>query len=369
VNAPPATFNNQTLRMIVHTTIGGTKLRVQLSNAFGANALVIGAARVAVRAKASSILEGTDRALLFGGKPGFTIPAGALAVSDPVDLKVPPFSDLAISIYLPADTGPQMTIHTLALQTTYISAKGDHTAAASIMDATTSPSWYWLSNVDILSPAQTAAIVTFGDSITDGRNSTAEANRSWPSVLAQRLAANKQTANIAVLNHGIAGNRLLRDTAGANALARFDRDALLQPGVKWVTVLEGINDIGRGVGPNAPPTDAVSSDELIAAYRQLIERAHMRGIRIIGGTLTPYGGATTFNEKGESIRVAVNQWIRTSGAFDAIIDFDAATHDPGTPSKLRAEFDSGDHLHPNDAGYKAMAEAIDLSIFCCSGGL
>jgi lysophospholipase L1-like esterase len=362
-NAPPAGFNNQTIRMIVRTTIGGPRARVQFSNAFGTTAVTIGAARIALRARESTVVEGTNRVLSFGGKPSFTIPPGALVVSDPVDLNIPPFSDVAVSVYFPGDTGPQTTMHNLALQTTYVSRQGDHTAAASIADATTSPSWYWLSNVDILSPAATAAVVTFGDSITDGRNSTTGANRSWPSVLAQRLAANPSTANIAVLNHGIAGNRLLRDNVGANALARFDRDVLAQPGVKWVTVLEGINDIGRGVGPNAPPADAVTAEDVIGAYRQLIERARSRGIRIIGGTLLPYGGAATFNEAGEVIRVAVNQWIRTSGAFDAVVDFDAATRDPANPSRLRAEFDSGDRLHPNDAGYKAMADAVSLSIF------
>ena len=205
--------------------------------------------------------------------------------------------------------------------------------------------------------------MTFGDSITDGARSTPDANRSWPSILAERLVANKATANLAVLNQGISGNRLVRDGTAANALARFDRDVLAQAGVKWVTLLEGINDIGRGTGANAAATDAVTADDLIGALRQLVDRAHSHGIKVIGCTLTPYSGAGYYSEKGDAIREAVNRWIRTSGAFDAVVDFDAATRDLNNPKQFRAEFDSGDHLHPNDAGYKAMAEAVKLSIF------
>jgi len=359
---PPNSFNNQTLRMIVRTSIGGRRLRLQLSNAFGASALTVGAAHIALRSKDSAIIEGSDRPLGFDGKPSTVIPAGALMVSDPVDLYVPPLSDLAISLYFPNDTGPA-TMHATGLHTTYISKQGNMTTQPATADATTSQSWYWISSVDVLAPAAAAAIVTFGDSITDGARSTPDANRNWPSILAERLLANKNTANLAVLNQGISGNRLLRDGVAANALARFDRDVLAQAGVKWVTLLEGINDIGRGTGTNAAASDAVTADELTGALRQLIERAHSHGIKVIGCTLTPYAGAAYYSEKGDAIRQTVNRWIRTSGAFDAVVDFDAATRDSNNPKQFRAEFDSGDHLHPNDAGYKAMAESIKLSVF------
>jgi lysophospholipase L1-like esterase len=282
--------------------------------------------------------------------------------TDPVDLSVAPLSDLAVSLFFPADTGPA-TLHPSAFHTTYISKEGDETGQAAIAEPATSQSYYFLSGVEVTAPGDAGAIVTLGDSITDGARSTVDMNRAWPSVLAQRLAANPATKNVAVLNHGIGGNRLLRDNTGPNALARFDRDVIAQPGVKWVTILEGINDIGTGTGPNATPATAVTADELIGALRQMIERAHAHGIRVIGGTLLPYEGAGYASEKGEGIRAAVNQWIRTSGQFDAVIDFEAATRDPNRPTKMNAEYDSGDHLHPNDAGYKAMAEAVDLAIF------
>jgi lysophospholipase L1-like esterase len=364
-NAPPPavnSFRNQTVRMVVRTSIGGRRIRVQLSNAFGTVPVAVGSAHIALRSKDSAIVEGTDRALSFGGRPSFTIPQGALAVSDPVDLNVPPLSDVAISLYFPNDTGPA-TIHATALHTTYISREGDATRQPMITDPITSQNWYWISSLDVLAPADAGAIVTFGDSITDGARSTPEMNRSWPSMLAQRLLANKDTANIAILNHGISGNRLLRDGAGPNALARFDRDVLTQAGVKWVMILEGINDIGQGAGPNANPANAVTADELIGSLRQMIERARTHGLKVIGCTLTPYIGAGYASERGDAIRETVNQWIRTSGAFDAVVDFDAATRDPKNPKLFRTDYDSGDHLHPGDVGYKAMADAIDLKIF------
>jgi lysophospholipase L1-like esterase len=214
-----------------------------------------------------------------------------------------------------------------------------------------------------MAPADASAIVAFGDSITDGARSTPDADRSWPSRLARRLTANRDTARIAVLNQGIGGNRILRDNTGPNALARFDEDVLSPAGVKWLIVLEGINDIGQGARANALPENAVTAAELIAADRQMIERAHLRGIKVMGATLTPYGGAAYSSERGEAIRDAVNTWIRTGGAFDAVVDFEAATRDPKNPKQFRAEFDSGDHLHPSDAGYQAMADAIDLAVF------
>jgi lysophospholipase L1-like esterase len=355
-------FNNQSIRMIAPVSIGGRRVRVQLSNAYGTTPLKLGAVHVALRAKDSAIAAGSDRALTFSGQPGFTIPPGASALSDPVDLDVPPLGELAVSVYVPEAAGPP-TIHTAGLHTTYISKTGDATAQPSIEDGITTQSWYWLSSIQVLAPADTAAIVAFGDSITDGARSTPDADRSWPSRLARRLAANRGTARVAVLNEGIGGNRILRDNTGPNALARFDADVLSPAGVKWLIVLEGINDIGQGARANALPENAVTAAELIAADRQMIERAHLRGIKVMGATLTPYGGAAYSSEKGEAIRTALNAWIRTGGAFDAVVDFEAATRDPNNPKQFQPEFDSGDHLHPSDAGYQAMADAIDLAVF------
>jgi lysophospholipase L1-like esterase len=351
--------------MIAHTTIGGRRVRIELSNAFGSMPVEIGAAHIAMRDKESAIVPASDRVLLFGGKPASWIPPGATVISDPVNLDVPAASDLAVSIYIPENATAD-TMHAVGLHTTYISREGDATAAPAVADATTAQSYYFLTNVDVLAPPDAAAIVTFGDSITDGAVSTPNTDRSWPSFLARRLAASGG-ANIAVLNQGISGNRLLRDGAGVNALARFDRDVLAQPGVKWLMILEGINDIGLGSRAGAAANDAVTSDDLIAALKQLIDRAHEHGLRVIGGTLTPFEGAAYYSENGEQIRMAVNQWIRASsnggGAFDAVVDFEAATRDPEHPKQFRPGFNNGDHLHPNDAGYEAMADAIDLSMF------
>jgi lysophospholipase L1-like esterase len=352
-------FNNQTVRMMVRTSIGGRRLRVRLSNAFGGTAVVVGTAHLAIRGKESAIVPDSDRSLSFNGKPGCTIGPGVVLLSDPVELKVPPVTELAVSLYFPGETGPPTT-HATALHNTYISKEGDMTAQAEIPDPVTTQSYYWLAGVDVEAGAKAAVLVAFGDSITDGARSTAETNHSWPALLAARLAANKKTAQIGVANLGIGGNRVLRDGSGASALARFDRDVLGQPGVKWVTVMEGINDIGREA---TVPAEAVTADELIGAYKQLIEQAHTHGVQVIGCTLTPYEGATYYRENGEAVRAAVNSWIRTSGAFDAVADFEAATRDAANPKRLRAEFDPGDHLHPNDAGYQAMADAIDLGIF------
>jgi lysophospholipase L1-like esterase len=342
--------------MIAHTSIGGSRLRIELSNAFGSAPLAIGAAHIAMRDKESAIVPASDRTLLFGGRPTCWIPAGATVISDSVNLDVPAASDLAVSIFIP-ETGTADTLHAVGLHTTYISKEGNATAQAALADATTTQSYYWLTNIDVAAAPGAAAIVTFGDSITDGAVSTPNTDRSWPSFLARRLAANGG-ANIAVLNQGISGNRLLRDGAGVNALARFDRDVLAQPGVKWLMILEGINDIGL-----SSDSDPVTSDDLIAALKQLTERAHEHGLKVIGGTLTPYEGAAYYRESGEPIRMAVNQWIRSSGAFDAVVDFDAVARDPEHPKQFRPGFNNGDHLHPNDAGYEAMANAIDLSTF------
>jgi lysophospholipase L1-like esterase len=356
--SPGASFNNQTVRMIAHASMGGKRVRIELSDAVGAPAVTVGAAHIALRAKDSEIVAGSDRALTFGGKPGCTLRPGVLTVSDPVDLDAPKLADLAVSLYFPGETGPP-TSHPLGLHTTYISQAGDFTAAAAISDAAKVASYYFLASIDVLAPAKAGLIVALGDSITDGARSTVDADRMWPAALAARLQGNKATAKFAIVNEGISGNQVLRDGAGTSALARFDRDVLNEPGVRWLMILESINDIGaiaRGGGP-------LTAADLIGALGQMVERAHMHGIQVAGCTLTPYGGAGYYSDAGEAIRSAVNDWIRKGGAFDAVVDFDAAVRDPGNPNEFRADMHAGDHLHPSDAGYAAMANAVDLSIF------
>jgi lysophospholipase L1-like esterase len=346
--------------MIVHSSIGGHRAVVHLSNAYGSSPLRIGSAHVALRQKDSEIVPGSDRALTFSGKASFVIPVGADIASDPVDLELPKLADIAVTIYVPGtDSAP--TTHLTGLHSTYISKEGDFSGAPSIADATTRESWFWLSEIDVLADQRAGLIVAFGDSITDGATSTPNTDHSWPSLIAKRLAANKPTADWAIINEGISGNRLLADGAGVSALTRFDRDVLSQPGVKWIIVLEGINDIGLGslLGPEA----AVTADDLIGAHKQLIARAHLHGFKVAGATLTPYEGALYYSEAGEALRQAVNEWIRTSKAYDAVIDFDLATRDTTNPRQIRADYNIRDHLHPNDAGYQAMADAVDLSIF------
>jgi lysophospholipase L1-like esterase len=351
-------FSNQTIRMIVRTSIGGSRVRVKLANAFDSQPLAVGAAHIAIRGKDSEIAPGSDRLLTFNGKPSCTIGPGVVILSDPVDLKISPLGDIAVSLYFPGKTGPP-TAHN-GLHTTYVSKEGDFSGQPAISDATTTQSYYWLAGMDVLAAPEASLVVALGDSITESFRSTPDTNRSWPALLSARFASNASTANLAVANMGIGGNRMLRDGTGASALARFDRDVLSQSGVKWLIVLEGINDIGRGATDAA---EVVSSEDLIAAYEQIIERAHTFGIKVMGGTLPPYEGASYARESGEAVREAVNTWIRTSGAYDGVIDFEAATRDRDDPKRLRPEFDPGDHLHPNDAGYQAMADAVDLSLF------
>jgi lysophospholipase L1-like esterase len=360
----PVQINAQTVREIVHTSIGGDSVRVRLSNAYGTGSLVIGSAHLAVRSEGASIEPGSDRVLMFNGSPTIAIPAGALVVSDPVTLTVPELGDLAVSIFIPGNVAAT-TEHSQGLQTTYISPPGDFSGAASMEAATTTQSWYFLAGVEVKASKKTRAIVTLGDSITDGFGSTPDTNGRWPNRLAERLQARPGKFRLAVLDQGIGGNRILHDFIGTNALARLDRDVLAQTGARYVIVLEGLNDIGIP-GAFGLAAEQVTAEQIIAGHRQIIDRAHALGLKIFGGTLTPFEGATLpgfFSAAGEVKRQAVNEWIRTSKAYDAVIDFDAVTRDPAHPTRLLPAYDSGDHLHPNDTGYKAMADAVDLSLF------
>jgi lysophospholipase L1-like esterase len=360
---PPVTPNNQTLRQIVRSTIAGSRARIVFANTFGTSPLNIGAASIALRDKDSAILPSSVHRLTVSGSGSFKVPAGAIIMSDPVELRVPARGDLAIDVFVAEDLGAgasPITMHNGANQTSYVSPPGDHTGEATLQDSTMTRSWFLISRVEVVTAPQAAAIATFGDSITDGTRSSPDTNNRWPDHLARRLAA-QGSGQFSVLNVGIAGNRLLSEgnaAAGVNALARFERDVLAQPGVTHVIIMEGINDIGVA-GQNQSPT----VDDLVAAHRQMIERAHARGLKIYGATLTPFEGAAYFTQEGEAKRQAVNRWIRTSRMYDGVIDFDMVTRDPSAPTKLLPTFDSGDHLHPGDTGYKAMGDAIDLTLF------
>ena len=367
---PSPVFENQTIRMVVRPTIGGERLRIRFSNAFGITSLKIGSAHVALSSKASAIIPESDRALTFGGKASVTIPPGAPILSDPIELKVLPLSELAVSIYLPEKT-ESSSVHFWAQHETYISESGDFGTRQDIPNPTTKSSWYWLADVEVWAANQTSAAVTFGDSITDGVGAKQGEYSDWPDLLANRLAAGQNSATLAVVNEGIGGNRILHDGAGVSALTRVDRDVLAQPGVSTLIVLEGINDIGwPHMKPRLPngtivketpfTHEVVSAEDLIMGLQQIIERARQHGIRVFGATLTPFEGADYYSAEGEAAREALNKWILTGGAFDGVIDFDAAVRDPQSPNKLRPTCDSGDHLHPSAAGYKAMADAVDL---------
>ncbi|CAN5867301.1 SGNH/GDSL hydrolase family protein [soil metagenome] len=347
------TLVNQTLRLIVRTSIGGDNVRIRVSNEYGDRPLVIGAAHIAVRDSGAAIDASTDRALTFGGRTGLRLNPGGVAFSDPVALQVPALRDLAISLHL-ADSARIVTRHQLALQTNYV-GRGDVSGARTFAPETTLVVWPYLVGVDVTNGTAVGVISTIGNSITDGALSTRDANTRWPNVLAARLSTG--SAPMAVVNAGISGGRVLTFGAGPSALARFDRDVLTTPGLTHVILLEGINDIG------ASARDGVTADDIIFGYRQLIMRAHERGVKIIGATLTPAGPRASFTPAHEARRAAVNVFVRTSGEFDGIIDFDAITRDPSNPPQFLPTYDSGDHLHPGDVGYKAMGEAIDLTLF------
>ena len=354
---------NMTLREIVHLSNGGAQVRLRFTNEFGIDPLTIANAHVAASASGSDIKTGTDHAVTFGGANGVRIAPGGVIYSDPVDLNVAPLSDLAVSFFVPAQNMRAETAHLAADQDNFI-ADGDQTSAVSLAQPRTVMSWYFFSGVDVPAANGSRAIVTLGDSITDGTASTRNANRRWPNVLAERLKQEHGLEDVAVLDEGIGGNRVLNEQSGPSALSRFDRDVLGQNGVKYLLILEGINDIGRLANTRMlAPEDDITAQNLEHALTQIADRAHEHGIKVYAATLTPYGGAGYYSEKGEQVRQEYNNWMRTSNVFDGFIDFDKIATDPQNPGHFNPAFDSGDHLHPADAGYKAMGEGIDLKLF------
>ena len=367
-------FVNQTVREIVHTSIGGDTVRVKLSNVFGTEAVKVTASHIALSRPGfaestgaccavvdiGGIVAGSDRALTFSGKPAVTILPGALVLSDPVKLDVPVLGDLAVSLFF-ADTTMTTTLHYSAQQNSYVAA-GDATSAEKLTDPQMVTSWSFLTAVDVIAPANTGLIVAYGDSITDGAKSAMDQNHRWPNILANRLITAKGPNRFAVVDAGIGGNKIISDATGrniaygVNGLARLERDALAQAGVKYLLLLEGINDLSSNA----------SVDDLVAGMKQIIERCHENGIKVIGGTITPaerVGARANGLSDRETRRLALNEWIRNGKGFDRYVDFEKAVEDPAQPGTMKAEYDSGDHLHPNDAGYKAMGEAVDLSLF------
>ncbi|HZL44970.1 MAG TPA: SGNH/GDSL hydrolase family protein [Opitutaceae bacterium] len=352
-----------TLRQVVHVSLGGSQLRVRFSNAFGSGPLSFHGAHVALAAPDGALQAGTDRALRFAGRAAVTIPPGASFLSDPIDFGLAPQADVAISIHF-NQVPAALTTHPGSRATSYLQA-GDALAAPALPAATKFTRWLFINGIDVLvADPQAAAIAILGDSITDGYGCRPDKNDRWPDELARRLEARVATAQCAVLNLGIGGNRLLRDGLGPNALARFDRDVLAPPGVRWLVVFEGINDIGTRLKAREQGANYASAADIIAADEQIIARAKAHGIRVVGATITPYAGAGFYwSADGDADRRTVNEWIRTSGQFDAVIDFDAALRDPKDPTRLAAALDCGDHLHPSIAGYKVMAESVDPALF------
>jgi lysophospholipase L1-like esterase len=374
-------FQKQTLRVIVHTSAGGKKVRIKISNTYGDQPLQIGGAHIARRTAGAEINSASDRKLLFQGKPSVSVPAHSQIMSDPVGLEAPALSDLAISLFLPQAT-KATTSHILALQTSYVSTTGDFTQKVELPVEKTIDSWPFLTGVDVVPPPDGATIVALGSSLTDGDGSTTEANHRWPDALAERLQkAGGTNSRLGVLNLGIIGNRLLHDSPqvpaspfgaalGESGLARFERDVLSQPGIKYVFVCLGMNDILFPGFAFTPAAETVSAQDIIAGYRQLIARAHHKHIRIIGTTIPPFENAffkkphvEFYTPEREAVREEVNAWILHSGAFDSVVDFDTPVRDPAHPTRIRPDYDSGDHLHVNDAGYIATANAVPLSLF------
>lgn len=365
-NALPAeALTDATVRQIVRVTAGGPQIRVRLSNAFGTAPLRFSAVHVArPKAPGAAAIQADGKAVTFNGQPGVTVPAGAEYVSDPVAFAVRPLESVAISFHLPQAPAGQ-TGHP-GSRTTAFYAPGQHVAEADLPGASKVVRWYQISGLDVPAAPKSAAIVTFGDSITDGFGVGPDRNERWPDVLAERLQADAKLRHLSVLNHGIGGNRLLNDSLGPNGLARFERDVLGQTSVRYVIILEGVNDLGTSTqdGPIPPEARARLTADMIGAYRQMVVRARARGIKVIGATVLPFAGSFYKpTAASEADRQTLNAWIRAPGNFDAVIDFDAVMRDPAQPDRLKPALDSGDHLHPSLAGYRAMAKAVPLSLF------
>ena len=360
-----AAFNNHTLRMMPRVSIGGRILRVRVSNAYGTRPLAVGAAYVGVRGSGPAVVAGSNRRLTFGGESSATIAAGALLISDPVELEVAPLSDVAVSVHLPGDLPASFGITgRYARQTNYISPPGDFAADNVMPVGRLTDDWYFVCGVDVVAPGETGAVVAVGDSLTDANISTHDGHHSWPSQLARRLIARLSGRPIAVMNQGLGGNRILHDIRGDSGLRRFDRDVLAQPGVTHAIVMLGTNDLRNRPGK---PEEEVTAAQMIAGLKQLAVRGRSRGIKMIPATLTPFENETflpgAWNPRREAVRQAVNEWLRKVEGFDALADFDRALRDPEHPTRMLPIYDCGDHLHPSDLGYRAMGDAIDLSLF------
>ncbi len=364
---PAADLEDATLRQIVHLSLGGATLRVHLSNSFGTEPLHFTSVHIArpLSASSAAIDPASDKALTFSGSSDVTIPAGAEYISDPIDYPVAALSNLAVTFHLDAAPARQ-TGHPGSRATSYY-VHGDQVAAADLPAAKKVDHWYQIAGIDVATPQNAAAIVALGDSITDGHGATTNGNDRWTDVLARRLQTSPATRSLSVLNQGIGGNHLLTDGLGPNVLARFDRDVLAQTGVRTLIVFEGVNDLGGLTREHeaTPAEHALLVRRILAAYQQVILRAHAHDITVIGATITPYTGSGYYHPgpASEADRQAINQWIRAAGHFDAVIDFDKTVRDPSRPDRMLPTFDSGDHLHPSPAGYRAMAESIPLSLF------
>jgi lysophospholipase L1-like esterase len=357
-------FANHTLRMIPRVSIGGSIVRTRISNAYGIRPLQIGAARIALRASGAATLPGSDRQLTFGGATTATIAAGAVLVSDPVALDVPALADLAVSLYLPQDLPASFGVTgRYARQTNYIAPVGDFTAETVMPVGKLTDDWYFLCGVDVVAPDDVYGIVAVGDSLTDANISTHDGHHNWPSQLARRLIK-RGGRPIAVMNQGLGGNRILHDVRGDSGLRRFDQDVIAQPGVTHAIIMLGTNDLRNR---SAKPEEEVNAAQMIAGLKQVALRGQSAGIKMIGCTLTPFWNETflpgAWNARREAVREAVNAWVRDVGAFDAVVDFDAALRDPENKLRMLPKYDCGDHLHPSDLGYRAMGDAIDLALF------
>jgi len=358
-------FNNVTLRMNGRVSLGGKTLRVRLSNAHGTRPLAIGAAHIGLRASGPAIVPGSDRKLTFGGSGAATIATGSLLISDPVELDLPPLGDVAFTVHVPDDLPASFGITgRYARVTNYISPLGNFADAEVMPVGRITDDWYFVSGIDVLAEPGTGGIVALGDSLTDGNIATHDAYANWPSQLARRLHARRGGRPMGVMNQGLGGNRILHDIRGDSGLRRFDRDVLAQPGVTHVIVLLGTNDLRNRW---AKPEEEANAPAMIAGLKQLALRAHARGIKIFGGTITPFENETflpgAWTPAREAIRQEVNAWIRRADAFDAVIDFDAGVLDPDRPASMLPTWDCGDHLHQSDRGYNHMGDIIDLSLF------